>query len=296
VTKRIVFVHGINNQDNSAAKIESEWWQAMVDGWTSAGLSIHAKPEIDAAFYGDILAKGAKGSDDFIAQGNGTTAASTAAFDFLAAYRDHLGMSAQELTAAMLADNPDMDAVAHGPLLAGVVRLAKAIANRLPANGKVLAGAFLEQAVVYIDNAALRLNIHKAVNEQVFQNKPDPTVVVSHSLGTVVAYNVLLTPMFGNQGRTLPLYMTLGSPLGIDMMRRVLPARSTFPDPPINSWFNGRRADDFVALDTSLKSSTIGFDGIDNQKTRMVDGVDPHSIAGYLKDPKVARVLHNALA
>ena len=79
------------------------------------------------------------------------------------------------------------------------------------------------------------------------------------------------------------------------MMKRVIPVRATFPDPPFKAWFNGRRADDFVSLDTSLRKETIGFDGIENQKTMMVDDVDPHSIEQYLQDAKVSRVLHSIL-
>jgi len=67
-----------------------------------------------------------------------------------------------------------------------------------------------------------------------------PAVVIAHSLGTVIAYDVLREPRFTN--RTVPLLVTLGSPLGYTEIQDIvtkplqLPAPSGYgPTSPIPS-------------------------------------------------------------
>ena len=165
----------------------------------------------------------------------------------------------------------------------------------MPDNGKSVASAFLQQAVTYIDQKGVRDRILSVVREQVFQNKTDPTIVVAHSLGTVVSYNLLVDKGLGLSNRNIKLFLTLGSPLGIGMMDQITPPRASFPRPPIVRWVNGRRADDFVSLDTNIDNSNLGFSGVENIHTTMINGVDPHSIAAYLSDEKIAQLLHAAL-
>jgi hypothetical protein len=63
---------------------------------------------------------------------------------------------------------------------------------------------------------------------------------VGHSLGTVVAYNVL------RSGRKVPLYVTVGSPLGIRATRKTL---SPIENPIGNKgWYNAYDGRDVVAL------------------------------------------------
>jgi hypothetical protein len=292
---RLVFIHGINNEDNSAAQIEKDWWEAILDGWSSFGLAPKPKPQVRAAFYGDILAK----ENDKASQQMGAAGvdASAAAFEFLEEYRKNAGLTLEEYTRLQLETDPTFNHVQQGRFRAALVRLAAAIAAGLPANGKIVAGLFLKQAVTYIDESGVREAIHKKVVEQVFPNDGTPTVVVAHSLGTVVAYNVLADASCGLTpgGTPVPFLCTLGSPLAIDMMDAVIPARNKLPNPPIASWVNGFRKDDFVALDKALKKETIGFDGITNYRTKMVDGPDPHSITQYLKAEQISKALHKAL-
>lgn len=292
---RLVFIHGINNEKNSAEKIADEWWQSIVDGWKEYGLQIKAKPQIKAAFYGDILAGGANGQSQQM--GTSSEAAASASFEFLNEYRENAGLSDEEFARLQAAVDPGFNYQQQGSFRATLVRLAAAIAEGLPTISKVVTKSFLIQAVTYIEMAGIREAIHHKVIEQVFPNDGTPTIVVSHSLGTVVAYNTLFDAKYGvsEQGTPVPLLLTLGSPLAIDMMDAVTPARNSFPRPQVSKWINGFRKDDFVPLDKALKKATIGFDEIINYRTKMVDGKDPHSIAEYLKAEQISTALNDAL-
>jgi hypothetical protein len=288
---RLVFIHGINNEGNSAETIANDWWQAITDGWKDAGLATKPKPQIDAAFYGDILAAQLEAIAQ--AMGDGATPATTVAFAFLQAYQDHLGLTPAQLEEIRRNLDPNYDWQEQGLVKAALVKLASAIASVLPNHGKTLAGVFLKQAVTYIDRKGVRDNIHNTVRKQVFKDRTDPVVVVSHSLGTVVAFNLIGSASPASTNVTLLL--TLGSPLAIGMMDKVTPPRATFPTPPITRWVNARRKDDIVALDMDVNKRSLGFDGVENIYTTMRPDMDPHSIEGYLRDRKIADLLHKVL-
>ncbi|NEE39284.1 hypothetical protein G3M53_79540, partial [Streptomyces sp. SID7982] len=69
-----------------------------------------------------------------------------------------------------------------------------------------------------------------------------PLIVVSHSLGTVVAYEAL-----HSYGGRVPLWITLGSPLamGALVLQRLVPRPPRTP-PGVESWLNFWDRDDIV--------------------------------------------------
>jgi hypothetical protein len=118
------------------------------------------------------------------------------------------------------------------------------------------------------------------------------TVVVSHSLGTVVAYS-LLRREGAALGLEVPLHVTLGSPLAVGVIKQKL-SPIGFPT-CVRQWFNAMDPDDVVAL-YPLTRETFPVNGSIENKTD-VDNQTPnqHGIAGYLSDAEVARRVHEAL-
>lgn len=290
---RVVLVHGINNQGRTATEIKDEWWGGILRGWQALGLEPKAQPTIDVALYGDILAN--QMTSDYQKMGDGATAYSGVGMEFLRIYQEAAGVTDEELAAEADKTFGPEEVQQMGPVRAALVRMASALSNILIFKGKGIAALFLKQATTYIDNEGVRRKIHLTVNKQIFGDKLDPTIVISHSLGTVVAYNLLADPKYGNIHRNVPLFLTLGSPLAIGMMNRVTPHLAAFPKPPVGAWTNALRDDDFVPLDTEITLETFGFDNVVNVHTTMVDGVDPHSIGQYLADEKISKLLYAAL-
>jgi hypothetical protein len=62
-----------------------------------------------------------------------------------------------------------------------------------------------------------------------------PVLVVSHSLGTVIAHDVLREPRFA--AKVVPLLATLGSPLGYTEIQDVVTKPLHVPD-PARLWAN----------------------------------------------------------
>jgi hypothetical protein len=133
----------------------------------------------------------------------------------------------------------------------------------------------------------------------------EPAVVVAHSLGSVVAYEVLRTT-----GAALPgdvaLFCTLGSPLALRAVRDALRARGplTFP-PAVGRWVAARDPRDLLTLH-DLDPASFPIEPGDRQiETLHVHNRVPgyHSAAGvvdgrpagYLADANVARAVGAAL-
>ena len=56
---RLIFIHGINNEGKSADLIREEWGSALNDGLRAAGIDEVPIENIECAYYGDELKKGA---------------------------------------------------------------------------------------------------------------------------------------------------------------------------------------------------------------------------------------------
>ncbi|HYO42320.1 MAG TPA: hypothetical protein VES19_03910 [Candidatus Limnocylindrales bacterium] len=111
---------------------------------------------------------------------------------------------------------------------------------------------------------------------------PSPRVVVCHSLGTIITYDVLAEPALA--GLDISLLVTLGSPLAIANVQQSLRdgAGRPHPVPPeVRAWENFADLWDPVALDKTLRDDfdpppRFAHDHLVNNPAR-----DNHALAGY---------------
>lgn len=287
---RLAFVHGINNEENSPASIERDWWAAIERGWQAAGLAAKPKPRIAAAFYADLLA--GKTSSPAVEMGPGAESTGFATA-LLQEYADAAGVTPDELQRASAALGIEPEAVAQGvPHEGWIINFASVLESVLPTKGKWIAKLFLRQATTYINDKVLAARIDRTVSKQIFgaDAGPDPVLVVAHSLGTVVSYRVLASPAAA--GRDVQMFLTLGSPLSVRMFKPILPVRGSIPNPPIGAWFNGRHLEDFVTLGRAISSDSIGYSGVIDSTAIANDESDKHSVLRYLASPEVARQIY----
>ena len=133
----------------------------------------------------------------------------------------------------------------------------------------------------------LRERVNDLVADQAFQSldSGEETVVISHSLGTIVAYTLLREMDIEGQ---IPLFITAGSPLGIDVVKDRIGGPFLRPEATAH-WLNISDKEDFVALKPELKNSTFGPAQIENMSDLDNGHEDPHSITRYLSHSTVAR-------
>jgi subtilisin family serine protease len=164
---------------------------------------------------------------------------------------------------------------------------------------------FLKDVAAYFYQPGIREQIQDRLRSAI-AGGTEPFVLVSHSLGTVVAFEVL-----SDKRLTRPdccLLVTMGSPLGIREVQDVLEDfgnRLTVPD-RVRAWHNFADRLDPVALDAALGNDfkpRVTPDGavriidrrIVNERTASLRQFNPHSSFGYLSHPDVRKVVHHQI-
>jgi hypothetical protein len=167
----------------------------------------------------------------------------------------------------------------------------KAIDKHVPGASDLSIAVATRDVYQYLKNPGVRDVIEVGVRQAMAPGAP--SIVVSHSLGTVVAYNLLRREGVA-AGWQVPLFVTLGSPLGVKAIRSALapiehPACATH-------WFNAMDRRDVVAL-YPLTSVHFGVTPEIENKTDVDNHTaNRHGISGYLDDAAVARQIHAALS
>ena len=123
-----------------------------------------------------------------------------------------------------------------------------------------------------------------------------PVIVVAHSQGSMIAYDVLRR--LRRADITVPLLVTLGSPLGLAEVRHVLcrwARTQALPIPRcVDRWINVADRLDVVAADPRLSND---FDPPGFIRDIVRPGLNPHaplrphSATGYLQVPEVRRAV-----
>lgn len=289
---RMILVHGINQQGKSSQKILDAWLGQLHNTYAAHGPDPLARlSRIEAAYYGDTLEalSSVKVQDQAIALGVEATVD-----DF-----DDFAVQALEEIALRLgvtqAQIQAQDLLTVVPQGAGIHKkwvkaIARAIETVSPLRG-TLALRVLGQAHAYIRNQHVHDEVNKLVRP-LFEDD-EPVIVVSHSLGTIVAYSLLREFARNDRPRQSALLLTLGSPLGIDSVRKGFAKPRIRPD-NVQRWVNGADPEDFVALRAELTNDNFG-PGIENYPDIDNGHDDPHSILGYLSDPRIAKAIAQAI-
>ncbi|EUC00048.1 hypothetical protein PMI07_006328 [Rhizobium sp. CF080] len=285
--KSIVFIHGRSQQGKVPDEIRNEWINAFRTGLGRQADEFLSTINIALPFYGDIL-------DGFTRQMEadlpadvilrGTSATSDIEFqEYAAAVADGLRRSLAMTDAQIDAELGDA-VIERGPQNWGWVQAIFKAADRLPG----LSAHAIERATRDVYLYLTRTKVRKAINSVVEDALGDGSVVlVGHSLGSVVGYDILLnSPKAAN----VVHYVTIGSPLAVGpIMRSFKPLR--YPE-QLRSWYNAFDDRDVVALN-ALDNGYFPVSGgrINNQNNIRNRTDNAHGISGYLCDPTLANHL-----
>lgn len=220
---RMILVHGINQQGKSSQKILDAWLGQLHKTYAVHGPDPLARlSRIEAAYYGDTLEalSSVKVPDQAIALGVEATVDDFDDFAVEALEEIALRLG---VTQAQIQAQDQLTVVPQG---AGIHKkwvkaIARAIETVSPLRG-TLALRVLGQAHAYIRNQHVHDEVNKLVRP-LFEDD-EPAIVVSHSLGTIVAYSLLREFARNDRPRQSSLLLTLGSPLGIDSVRKDSPS------------------------------------------------------------------------
>ncbi len=279
---RIVGIHGIAQEVRGPDTLRAKWGPALRDGIALSGAEPPAETDLEIVFYGDLFRK--KG-------GKAASGPPYMAADVEEGFE-------QELLETWWAGAAASDDAVPGPDAVTKLRSPKTVQRALNAlsQSRYFAGlterliiGFIKQVHAYLSDDAIRGEIQERVERRV---SPDTAVLVSHSLGTVVAYEAACA----HPEWDLTL-ITLGSPLGIPnlVFDHLRPApgdgRGSFPAGAA-TWTNIADPGDAVAL---VKQLAPLFGAV-VQDLLVDNGSKAHDVSPYLTAAETGRAVAGGLA
>ena len=299
----IVLVHGIDQQQKSADKLESAWLPALAGGIRDAGFADVAdriwrnagKPgsiETRMAFYGGLfLAPGQQGDDPGEFSSEEARFAQALALEWLTHVAERATKQKTRETGqrelAYITGQMGTEQGAGSVVRSAIGSLGKI--SWFAPFGMGFAERFVNRSLAQVTQYLTSEAIRSAALESVLKLiGPETKVLIGHSLGSVIAYEAAHL-----MKQPLPLLLTLGSPLGLQTIvyQRLRPQPPGFP-PAVRRWVNIADQDDFIAAEPNLEGLFHGgmpagttFEGgytVDN-------GADPHNSDFYLGKAQVGR-------
>lgn len=293
---KLVFIHGISQENFTEDELRETWKRLVTD--QAPGLL--DKVETVMPYYGKELASWSdRGVSASVAMGvsdGNFDPVNNEELNFL------VGALQQTAVARHVSDDdideqsrraqaaPGVEAVPMstwiGRRLVGVVRALEAVS---PLKGAIALQVF-RQAYTYLANPSAGMAVDALVKPRL---SGSDLIIVSHSLGTVIAFKLLREMEAAGVKVEVPLLITLGSPLGLDAVKSKLGPPRKKPA-SVKRWINFYDPGDFVALGIDLDQTTFA-QGIENVGDVNNTTANAHGIIGYLPEKRVIAALRSVL-
>ena len=273
---KIVAVHGIGQQLEGIETLKTLWLPRLRDGIALAGGPRLADDDLICAFYGYLFRPKGK------------------ALDVLYEPEDVKTDWEHELLLAWWNEAARLQKSVTGPGVHGKARVPRLVEGALAGlsrskffvslSERAMIGD-LKQVYAYVHDDTVRLAAQARATACI---GPDTRVLIGHSLGSVVAYEVACTLPEGS----IEMLVTLGSPLGIPnlIFDRLRPAptngRGVWPR-GVKRWTNIAALGDIVALEKRLRPS-FGDRVIDEP---VDNGATAHNVLPYLTAVETGRAI-----
>lgn len=282
--RELVFVHGRAQEYKDSIALKREWIDAWKVGLRANGLEMPvAEEQIRFPYYGqtlhDLVNNADAVADVVVREGSGAGNGTSEYDEFLEE------MLAEVLHKTQAASTEDINARAMGDH--AWVRRALRMIDSLPGASGAGVAIATRDVYRYLSDSQVSSPINSGVRAAMSPGVE--SVVVSHSLGSVVAYQ-LLRREGADQKWCVPLFVTLGSPLAVKIVAKKLRPLN-YPSCAAH-WFNALDRRDIVALHPLTFPFTPSIENYEKVKN---ETTNRHGISGYLGDPEVAKRIYNAL-
>lgn len=288
----VLMIHGIGQEASTKDELLKKWTESLHT--VQPGLLDGASVEM--AYYGTTLADWTNGkAKNAVGMGTESTAVDVGDIDelkFLSAvmeeFASHHGIGEAEIESAIeVAGN---DAVPMDNFIARrLVGLLRVVEKISPAKGSLLLRV-IRQGHTYLSSPGAAKAVDNIVRPFLQRS---PQVLITHSLGTVIAFKLLRDMAAKGVDFQIPLLVTMGSPLGLDAFKAKLGAPRRKPA-FVEQWINFYDPSDFVTLGKPLNEENFASD-IVNDGTVDNRTSSAHGIVGYLPHKGVIDALKLAL-
>lgn len=286
--QHVVGVHGIKQGRTSQRELLKDWGKALKRGITAlhgadaVRTDPRLTPTLEMPHWSSLLARGADrlGPSDFFP--DDSTAFTDDEEAFIVEALDDL-LTPQERAIA-----EELDVTTLGPPKLwprSVTRRAMVYDRRTPDSAVNRLITRLREVRFYLKHPTLASEVQDLVVKAFSDDTA--TVVIGHSLGSVIAYDLIRQKKIAAPGTAVHTFVTCGSPLGIPAVRRAMniPEPELLAMPAHIKWLNVYDPDDVVtgAAGLALGARNVTDIEVDN------GNIDPHAALAYLRTRPVAQ-------
>ncbi|HIF9547550.1 TPA: hypothetical protein ACX6S8_003811 [Photobacterium damselae] len=275
MNKHYIAIHGRSNKPPTHI-LEDSWLRAINDGRKHVNQPLINKSQFSMAYYADVFYQQPLYFDPEPYLPDIPTNHSPIP----------LVVDEEHLSEMMEQNKWRLDNLFFEPLLSefGVYRALNYLS-------KPLLRYWLTDVYHYFHDPAFALEIEKPLIRLLQEYRHHSITLISHSLGTVIAYNVLqkLAAQRSMQDITIDKWITLGSPLGLAsvkaQLKRNLQGSLAVPE-NVSAWHNYSDKRDIVCIDGDLTDDfTKNNSGVSVQDFQVANAYpgNPHKSYGYLQ-------------
>jgi hypothetical protein len=282
-TKLIIGIHGLNNKPEP--DVLRDWWMtAMAEGLSRNRGGQVADIDFVLAYWADLMYSApvpiADVAEPYVAAGGSGPLPSA-------------GMSIKSIAETRIREGVGkvLEKIFGIPVAEDVVR--DALEARMPDLHRYQHHRVARDAI----RARLREALRTA------QETRRPIMLIAHSMGSMVAYDVLRTSSRTLPGLRISHFVTLGSPLGLTGVIEMVTAPARVPE-CVARWSNFADPRDYAARwDTRLSNDyRANRAGVTVSDRLVINGYvtpsgkpNPHKIYGYLRTPEVSELIASFL-
>ncbi len=150
----------------------------------------------------------------------------------------------------------------------------------------------------YYKEKVIRKKLRDLLKNEILDNADKRIMILSHSMGTIIAYDVLRAIGKDHPRVIVDNFLSLGSPLGLPHVKYKIAQENPLVRTPsiVKKWLNFADRRDPVAMDTHLagdyQANNSGVKVEDDLVSNDWGGIH-HKSYGYLRTPEVSRVIKN---
>ncbi|MFD3756698.1 hypothetical protein [Streptomyces sp. NPDC058622] len=267
----IVGVHGISKQQLGPAQLENQWKPALQDGLIFASGREVGVPPLRMAFYGELFLNRTR---------SGASTKGAEPEQWLEHLDDDeeadlVSVASEVVTEQEIEEARERPGKAYTRVPLPLQAVLRALDRRFGPSAGVLYLGELRQVRRYLRDSRLKEEVDAVVRKAV---SSECEVLIGHSLGSVVAFEFIRRHL----DHPLALFLTLGSPLGLSMVRRLMPdpdygSAKGLPS-QVSAWVNVRDPRDPVACAGNLHEKWSGL----TEVSSINNEGEAHSITRYL--------------
>lgn len=156
----------------------------------------------------------------------------------------------------------------------------------------------LKDLYKYYEQKNTRQKLRDRLRNTILDNRDKRLMVVAHSMGTIIAYDVLRELGSEDANLNIEHFVTMGSPLGLPHVKHKIIEENRLVRTPsvVNKWTNLADRRDPVALDIHLSDDyEANYAGVQVKDDLVMNdwGGINHKSYGYLRTPEFSNLLKN---